>query len=116
MRKFTWLLATGLLAQTDVPNKPAEEVYKNIQLMKGVPAPRLKGAMENVARWLGVECTHCHVAGEFDKDDKPAKLTARKMFLMVRAINRENFANVQPGVTCWTCHRGQAKPEMLPPK
>jgi len=101
--------------EPDAPPKMAEEVYKNIQIMKGVPAPRLRTVMTNLTRWLGVDCAHCHVVGEFDKDDKPPKQTARKMFQMVRAIGQDYFAGSNP-VTCWTCHRGQAKPQSLPPQ
>jgi len=99
----------------DAPPKPAEEVYKNIQIMKGVPAPRLRLVMTNLTKWLGVGCDHCHVMEQFDRDDKPAKQTARKMFRMVRAIGQDYFAGSNP-VSCWTCHRGHAKPEFLPPQ
>jgi hypothetical protein len=71
--------------------------------------------MMNLTRWLGVECAHCHVMDAFEKDDKPAKQTARNMFRMVRAINQDNFPGAGP-VTCWTCHRGSAKPQSLPPQ
>lgn len=97
----------------DPPPTPAEAVYKNIQIMKGVPAPRLQDVMTKLTRWLGVECAYCHVAGHFESDDQPAKQTARKMFTMVRAINHDNFPGTDP-VTCWTCHRGAAKPQSLP--
>src|SRR5918993_1648589 len=61
-------------------NKPAEEVFKNIRLLKGVPAGRLLRVMEmGYARSLGVNCTHCHVAGEWEKEDKPTKQIAREM-------------------------------------
>jgi hypothetical protein len=96
----------------DEKPKPAEEVYKNIQIMKGVPAPRLMTVMGFFTRWLGVECSHCHAGTEFEKDDKPAKQTARKMLLMVRVINKDNFSDRGP-VTCWMCHRGSATPESL---
>src|SRR5258708_39735875 len=66
--------------------KPAEEVYKNIQIMKGVPAARIPGVMTNLTKWLGVDCAYCHVPGAFEKDDKPTKEAARKMFAMVRKI------------------------------
>jgi len=99
----------------DAPPKPAEEVYKNIQVLKGVPAPRVGPVMNMLDRWLGVTCDHCHVGEEYDKEDKPAKQTARKMFLMVRKIGQDNFGANNP-VTCWTCHRGQVKPESLPPQ
>jgi hypothetical protein len=64
------------------PDKKAEEVYKNIQILKGIPASRLLGAMNFFARSLGVKCDHCHIPNptEFHKDEKPTKLTARKMY------------------------------------
>lgn len=101
--------------EPDAPPKMAEEVYKNIQVLKGVPAPQLMKAMNFFTQWLGVQCDHCHVAGAFDKDDKPAKVTARAMWRMVHKINEDNFAGSNP-VTCWTCHRGQTKPQSLPPQ
>ena len=95
------------------PPKPAEQVYKNIQVMKGVPAPRLMSAMQFFTKSLGVECAYCHVPKEFEKDDKPAKNTARKMLNMVHDINGANFPNNQV-ISCWMCHRGSAKPEAFP--
>src|SRR5262245_59535238 len=54
--------------------KPASEVFKNIQVLKGIPAGRLLRVMElGYAKSLGVSCTHCHVAGEWEKEDKPTK-------------------------------------------
>ncbi len=97
-------------AQTD--DKPAEQVYKNIQVMKGMPASRLMSAMNRLAQSLGVDCSHCHVPDALDKDDKPAKQTARKMFEMVRTINATLGAN---RVSCYTCHRGQPQPASMPP-
>jgi len=93
-------------------DKPAEQVYKNIQVMKGLPASRLMSAMSRLTQSLGVDCAHCHVPDALDKDDKPAKQTARKMFEMVRTINATIGAN---RVTCYTCHRGQPQPASAPP-
>ena len=48
MKKIFWpmpvvtVFAAALAIAQDAPPKPAEEVYKNIQIMKGVPAPRLQ--------------------------------------------------------------------------
>jgi hypothetical protein len=83
-------------------DKKAEEVYKNIQVLKGVPASQVMGAMTKIASFLGTDCAHCHVAGEFDKDDKQPKQMARTMFKMVRTIGTELSTNK---VTCYTCHR-----------
>jgi hypothetical protein len=92
------------------PPKPAEEVYKNIQVLKGMPGSDLMSVMQSFTRSLGVRCDFCHVQGAFDKDDKPEKQTARKMILMAHHINADNF-NGRMRVTCWTCHRGSTEPE-----
>ena len=93
------------------PAKPAEQVYNNIQILKGVPAPQLQSTMVAFAQSLGVNCNYCHVPGEFEKDDKEAKLTARKM---VRMNTIGDLLNGAPRVSCWTCHRGRTTPETAP--
>jgi len=95
------------------PAKLAEQVYQNIHVLKGTPAERLPVVMSSFARALGVNCVHCHVAGDFVSDEKPAKQTARKMWNMVAVINRDTIG-ASDRVTCWTCHRGSIKPESLP--
>ena len=107
------LCSTYAFAQDKPAPKPAEEVYKNIQVMKGVPAPRLMGAMQFFTKSLGVECSYCHVPNEFDKDDKTPKNATRKMLTMVHQINGDNFPDNQV-VSCWMCHRGSVKPEAFP--
>ncbi|HMX26397.1 MAG TPA: photosynthetic reaction center cytochrome c subunit family protein [Blastocatellia bacterium] len=90
--------------------EPAEQVFKNIEVLKGKKAARLPGMMEALTGLLGVDCTHCHVRDQWDKEDKPAKQTTRKHFAMQAQMNKEFFAG-QNAITCWTCHRGQPKPE-----
>lgn len=99
--------------QPDPQPKPAEEVFKNIQVMKGMPSTRLMPVMNLFTKSLGVECGFCHLSGQFSSDDKPAKQTARKMVRMVSAINDGNFADTR-AVSCWTCHRGSSKPAAPP--
>src|SRR6185503_13150676 len=65
-------------AATQGNEKTAEQVYKNIQVFKGLPASQLLGAMNFMAGSLGVSCNHCHVPNQFAKDEKPAKQTARQ--------------------------------------
>jgi hypothetical protein len=98
-------------ARRDVP--PAEEVYSNLQVLRGTPADQLLPAMEFVAASLGVACEHCHVTGSFAADDKPAKQVARRMMRMMAAINRESFEGRRE-VTCYSCHRGAARPATEP--
>lgn len=47
-----------------------DEVYKNIQVLKGIPADQLVPAMQFITASLGVECSFCHVENHFDADDK----------------------------------------------
>jgi hypothetical protein len=98
-------------------NLPAESVFKNIKVMKGIPAGRLVNIMNmGFGRSLGVSCGFCHVPGKWDLDDKKEKDTARLMFTMVGAINRDYMAKVPndsgppPVVNCFTCHRGMTRP------
>ena len=100
-------------------NKPAEEVFKNIQILKGMPATRVLGVMRIAySGSLGVNCTHCHVVDQWEKDDKPTKQVARDMAMMMRAINNEylkkikNLKSEKPIINCTTCHRGQTKPAL----
>jgi len=99
--------------------KPAAEVFKNIQILKTVPAGRLLAVMEvGYSRSLGVDCTHCHLPGEWEKDDKTTKGVAREMIMMMRAINEEHLKKIKnlrsesPVVNCTTCHRGQTRPAL----
>jgi photosynthetic reaction center cytochrome c subunit len=62
---------------------------------------------------LGVECSFCHVQGDFASDEKPPKEMARKMIVMTRSINA-NFPDGKIHVTCYTCHRGSTEPKTAP--
>jgi photosynthetic reaction center cytochrome c subunit len=66
---------------------------------------------------VGFDCSECHIGAGTDKvdwaADNPKKVTARRMVLMVAAINRDNFGGQQM-VTCWTCHHGRDHPATTP--
>jgi len=93
--------------------KMAEEQFKNIQVLKGIPADQLIPGMQFITASLGVECQFCHVEGAFEKDDKKPKQTARKMMTMMFAINKDNFEGHRE-VTCYSCHRGNVDPVGTP--
>lgn len=93
--------------------KLAEEEYKNIQALKGIPADQVVPSMQFIAASLGVECEYCHVVRTFEKDDKKPKVTARKMISMMMAINKENFEGHRE-ITCYSCHRGSPHPAATP--
>ena len=85
-----------------------EQEYKNIQVLKGLPASRLEPIMFAFKNSLGVECTYCHVKDHFEQDDKPAKQTARKMIGITRDANGKLGGSGR--ITCNTCHRGEPRP------
>lgn len=100
-------------------NQPAEQVFKNIQILKGIPAGRVLAVMQvGYSKSLGVDCTHCHVPGQWEKEDKPTKQITRDMSEMAKAINTrhlkeiKNLKSPNPVVNCTTCHRGQVKPAL----
>lgn len=107
---FSPQLADALQAN----QKSAAEVFKNIQVLKRVPADQWFDTMAFIAGSLGVTCDHCHSSSSFDVDEgNPAKLKAREMMRMVDEINRNHF-DANTVVTCNTCHRGTLKPQHGP--
>jgi photosynthetic reaction center cytochrome c subunit len=95
------------------PPKTASQQFKNIQVLKDVPADQLIPAMQFITASLGVDCEYCHAEHAFDKDDKKPKVMARKMMEMMITINQENF-EAHRVVTCYTCHQGGAHPVGIP--
>ncbi len=110
------------------------ERLQNAQVLPAdMGAERLRRTMVGFARQLGVRCTHCHVGEEgaplssldFVSDANPKKNIARGMLRMNQRLNGELLpAIVGPAVqgaparvTCFTCHRGEARPasQPLPP-
>ena len=115
MRLFAFIFI-GLaicISTSRAQQQTAEQRYKNIQIFKGVPATQLEPTMAFISGSLGVRCNYCHVQNQFDKDDKPTKLAARRMIQMVFDINKGNF-NGQGAVSCFTCHRGKPTPVSVP--
>ncbi len=95
----------------------AETVFKNIQVLKGIPVDDFMDTMGIMSAALGWDCSECHTGAGTDtvkwEADTDKKRTARRMTLMVAAINRGNFGGRQV-VTCWTCHRGRDIPVTMP--
>lgn len=95
------------------PGEKAEEHFKNIKALKGIPADELIPAMQFMAASLGVDCEFCHVEHHPEADDKKQKQTARKMIAMTLAIDHDSFDG-KLAVTCMSCHRGTAHPVAVP--
>jgi hypothetical protein len=106
------LVVVSTVAWAQPKSQPAEEAYKNIQILKGMPAERVPMIMGVFNRVLGVQCTHCHVENAMENGDKPAFAKTRVMFKMRNWIAQTEKVNA----TCWTCHRGSNKPPGAPPE
>jgi hypothetical protein len=99
-----------------------------LQVLKDLPEAQLFPLMNLVSTSLGVRCDHCHVQATpdftktpsnvggwaWDRDDKPAKSTAREMMRMVIDLNAGRFKG-ESRITCYTCHRGSMQPARTPP-
>jgi photosynthetic reaction center cytochrome c subunit len=96
----------------------AEEAFKNVRMLRGIPVKEFMGTMGFFSASLGLNCTDCH-GGASASDwanyavDTPLKNRARQMMAMVTAINKANFGG-RPFVTCYTCHRGTQRPKAIP--
>ena len=132
LRKKTMILrsigfaAACLLSIASISGQPTaepkplmvEDVFKNVQVLKGIPVTEFMATMGFFSASLGYNCTNCHTAdslGNWAKyaDDIPAKRTARRMIQMVNALNKESFAG-RRAVTCYTCHHGGGHPKVIP--
>ena len=95
----------------------SDQVFKNVQTLKGISVDDFMGTMGMMSAALGFDCGECHVGPVPSpvvwEADTPRKRTARRMVEMVTTINRTNFGGRQV-VTCWTCHRGRGQPLVTP--
>jgi len=112
-----WLERVESAPQNPPAEKTVEQVFKNIQTLKGMPASQLYATMNFMKASLGVDCQYCHVRNaqvwDFASDTKPAKNAARRMITMVLGVNKASFGG-ETAVNCYTCHHGQSRPERIP--
>lgn len=102
----------------DQKQSMSDQYFKNVQVLRGIPVDEFMGTMGFIAAATGMNCTDCHVeesGGNWAKyaDDTPLKGTARKMMLMMNAINQNFFGGVR-NVTCYSCHRGVRLVKVIP--
>src|SRR6266699_479481 len=96
----------------------AEDVFKNVQVLKRLPADEFMSTMGIFSAALGMSCEDCHASNDakwenYALDTSPRKRTARRMVQMMSTINKDNFGGRQM-ITCWTCHRGSSSPRITP--
>ena len=113
------LVAATLRGQTAADQRPpvAEDVFKNVQVLKGIPVNDFMGTMGIFSAALGMSCEDCHRSGDSSWEnyaaESPRKQMARRMVVMMAEINRTHFGGRQ-AVTCFSCHRGTDRPKLTP--
>ncbi len=108
---------TAPKAGSQTKAQTADQVFKNVQVLKGIPVDDFMGTMGLMCAAVGYDCSECHIGAGTEKvnwaADNGKKIIARKMVTMVAAINRDNFQGRQV-VTCWSCHHGRDRPSTTP--
>jgi hypothetical protein len=122
MRRPLWVIGSvvaGLaLLLALAPDSRAQEIpdeFSNLRILpESIAKEELKGIMTGFTEQLGVKCTHCHVLGEYHKDENEHKLVARQMIRLVQHMRENTELYFKEGtelnqIGCWTCHRGEAE-------
>jgi hypothetical protein len=96
----------------------SDTVFKNVQVLKGIPVDEFMDTMGMFASALGYDCTSCHAPEVLQNRAAFAVTTpqiqrARGMIGMMNTLNRTYFGGAQR-VSCFTCHRGHYRPEIVP--
>jgi hypothetical protein len=96
----------------------ADTLFKNLQLLKGMPVDTFFDVMGMFAASMGDDCTYCHskeavFRHEAFGEPTPRIQRARQMIVMLQAINKNYFRGA-PRVTCYTCHQGSNAPVAAP--
>jgi len=112
------VLATAAVHGQNAPRPlMAEDVFTNVQVLRGIPVNEFMGTMGIFSAALGMSCEDCHRAGDASwanyAAESPRKQMARGMVVMMAAINKTHFGGRQ-GVTCFSCHRGTDRPKVTP--
>lgn len=111
--------ASHNVVPTPAPAAPTEgplasSVYKNIRVLNDLNVAQFTRVMLAMTQWVAPQeqsCNYCHGA-DMSSDERYTKVVARRMLEMVRHINSDWKDHVSTtGVTCYTCHRGNAVPQ-----
>ena len=104
--------------QAEQKQQMAEDVFKNVQVLKGISVNEFMGTMGFFSASLGLNCVDCHISessGDWARyaDDSALKRTTRRMIPMVNNLNKSEPSG-RRAVTCYTCHRDTGHPKGVP--
>jgi photosynthetic reaction center cytochrome c subunit len=114
--------------QVDPPATPsgvkasANPDWKNIQILGDLDTEEFNRLMGAITRWMAPAeatdpkrdnsgCNYCHNPDDMASDEIYTKVVSRRMIQMTKQINTVwQPHTLTTGVTCYTCHRGNAVP------
>ncbi len=97
----------------DASGDKASKAYQNVKVLGHLSEGQFLRVMAAMTEWVAPEegCGYCHNLDNLADDKMYTKVVARRMIQMTQEINTNWSSHVgQTGVTCYTCHRGQAVP------
>jgi tetratricopeptide (TPR) repeat protein len=125
------VLFASSFAMAQSQGRANEQPMTNLQVWpKDTPRAQVIQTMNAFNDSLGVECTYCHVQGNFASDEKREKRVARQMILLRDSINvmmgaivgkpagagptaEDGLPGAPVRVLCRSCHRGLPVPLQL---
>jgi hypothetical protein len=113
MRLLLVLLPLVTLSAQEKQAKAPPPPPTNLKVLKVSTGQEVGQIMRTFTVGLGVQCTYCHVQGNYASDENPKKDIARHMITMTQQVNG-NFSEGKLRVSCYTCHRGEAEPKTAP--
>lgn len=116
------LRAVNLVPAAPYPLEPdapgaekAGQAYQNVKVLGDLSVDSFNHLMASITQWVAPPeqgCNYCHNPENMASDAVYTKVVARRMIQMTRNINVNWSSHVQQtGVTCYTCHRGNAVPK-----
>ncbi len=94
----------------------AKDVYKNVPVLGELSIGEFTRTMTAITAWVAPKegCAYCHNLADLADESKYTKVVARKMVQMTQKVNTDWKSHHNgTGVTCWTCHRGNAVPASI---
>jgi photosynthetic reaction center cytochrome c subunit len=94
----------------------AAEVFQNVKVLGDLSVAQFTRLMASMTEWVAPQegCAYCHNPANFAEEGKYTKVVARRMLEMTRTVNSQWKTHVaDTGVTCYTCHRGNAIPQQV---
>lgn len=128
LASFLLFNCTAVQQQKSLPPASDDLHFRNLQVLpQNISRDELLTVMRRFTQALGVSCDYCHTQRgvrpdgspdlDFPSDGKREKSSAREMMRMTREINTRYVSKIPDAhtvVTCWTCHRGEAQPDVVP--